>query len=254
MRLAISNTPINKLFIQNVEFNTEVEHKLYTVSETEALDLLLNERVEAALISPLSYFQGGKINDLRIIPSKCISSIGYTELFSIYFKSGLTSISDCGKPKLDEYFSNLFKILYAENYDLKLNLVTSDKSILEQIGEFHCAVDFGRDKSIELVMDLSDDWFITYNSPLPIAYWVCKNKDNDHDQLALDNLIKLKLEEIKVRDMRNLLDEREGIIKFTWDHEQEKSLEHLLDLLFYHQIIPDMADIKLINEQLGSEE
>ncbi len=99
-------------------------------------------------------------------------------------------------------------------------------------------------------MDVSEDWFETFDIPLPIGFWVVRNEEEPANvmeftkKFALDDLP----EEIEIKPHagHNQYDiDRQGFILTRWNDESKSALEQTLEFLYYHRLLPELPAVKI---------
>ena len=241
--------------LKKVEKDSNI--RVLEVNPNECFDLFLRNSVDLALFTPLDYGKIIKNADVRIVPQSCFALEGYTGVFSFYFKSGLENINDIPSPMHEDYLSTIFKIVLAEKYEIYAELIKSKNSISEMLDEYKLCFHYGSDDEIANSMDLSEEWFDSYESILPVCFWVVRNEEEPEN--LEDFLISIKQyyneEIIPVSKPVDDVENRTGNIIIKWNDEIEKSLESVLDMLYFYQYIPEIPEIKLLGEHtIGSDE
>ena len=91
MRLAISNAKYLDPIVANLDrVAQEQGWEVFRVPEEQATTMLLNNRVELALFSPLGYASAVGTVDYRIIAGPCVAMEGCTSAVGISFNGGLS--------------------------------------------------------------------------------------------------------------------------------------------------------------------
>ncbi|HOQ48636.1 MAG TPA: hypothetical protein PLV01_02265, partial [Candidatus Kapabacteria bacterium] len=92
----------------------------------------------------------------------------------------------------------------------------------------------------------------------PIAFWVTSGEIENADMIELTNSIKDKLltnyETINENAERTKYQQRSGEIIWKWSEEIENALDKTMDLLFYHQIINDIPDTKILGRDYSDDD
>ncbi len=247
----------NYKFLEPIVFNLKQYEKdsnlrVFEVAESDCYELLSTNRVDVALFTPLDYGKILKSADLRIIPTVCYALEGFTGIFSLYFKSGLDNIDKCPAPANDDYLTAIFKILLAEKYEIHTEILKSKKTLQELIEEFKVALHFGNDDNIAPSMDLSEEWYDSYETILPVCFWVVRNEEEPENIVEFVSLIKkITAQEFIPVSKYDIStnEDRTGNILLKWSDEIEKSLEEVLDMLYFYQYIPEIPEIKLLGEE-----
>ena len=248
IRLAVPVNTITHKFHSSYNKDEFPDVELFKVPENKVRDLLYANRVEAALIDPLTYGLGVKKGDFRIIPETALSSLSYTELVSVYFNKGLDTLRTIAVPDKSDYIVLISLILLGERYGIIPDIVEKKDYVGELLKEFDSAMIYGHDKHFN-GLDISEDWFDLYQKPMPLAFWVCRA--NEHPENIGEIVRRIASKEIEtdieIGDKSNP-EARFGryIHKFTT--EFESATEQVLDLLFFHKLIDVIPEVKVLEE------
>lgn len=252
INIAIPNYKFLEPIVFNIkQFEESSNIKVFEVAESDCYDLLATNKVDVALFTPLDYGKILKNADLRIIPTVCYAMEGFTGIFSLYFKAGLDNIEKCPAPANDDYLTAIFKILLAEKYEIHSEILKSNKTPEELLDEYKITFHYDNDDKIAPSMDLSEEWFDSNESILPVCFWVVRNEEAPDNIVEFVSLIKKypTQEYIPVSKFDHSINEdRTGNIILKWSDEIEKSLENVLDMLYFYQYIPEIPEIKLLGE------
>lgn len=246
LKFAIPNNQIFKDFYSIS--NNDVEITL--TEEKNCIDLISTNRVNAAVLSPLGYSRGVAISDYRIIPGPVLALKGYTGYSSVYFRDNLTDIINSFADNPDDFISIASKIILSEKYDLSINPEIFTNEIDNQIENSDIIISSRESKMHKPILDISEDWFDTFEIPLILGFWVINahlegiNFHSIINSITNPNLIKEEEVLEKIND-KFLREPRKGIILRWWNEEIEYALEETIKLLFYHQYIKDIAAVKI---------
>ena len=230
-------------------------HRIITAaSERECASLLLNHRVDAALISPLHYGLAATKVDYRIVPASCVFLDGYTDVGAIWFAPGLGEIRRCVSASPDDFLVAAARMLLAERYGLHPEIIPAGRDELMRVFlREGCAVGYAGDIPAASSLDISEDWLDSFEVHLPLAVWACRQDDDLPADLP-DIISSLAAEGLPDETPvgEHFCDnpdhhhdgEREGIIRWRWNAGAVGALETTLDLLFYHQLVPVIPEAK----------
>jgi hypothetical protein len=222
---------------------------LIKTDEKTCIDQFLLNRGSLALLSPLGYGAGVKSADFRIIPTYAAALLGYSGRASLYFKSGLTTLDKIGTQFPDDFLMKIGNILLAERYEMETELELCKGSVADILGKYSAAMAYGTDSQFNS-MDISEDWFETFDIPLPVGVWVCRNQEEPEDVLELTKLFAMdelpqEIELPNHENEYNLNNEREGRLMTIWDDDMKSAFEQTLELLYYHKLLPELPAIKI---------
>jgi hypothetical protein len=247
-KLAVPKNPIFNFFYGNFEkYSNLVEISRF--DEKDTAEILLAHQVDAAIVSPAGYSRGVKKHDLRIIPATTLTAIDFTGLGSIYFKSGIDNISMTASESPEDFLMIIARILMSEKYGIEAHPQIKQKSIDNSFGNYDMIFEWGRSKLSDLAFDITEEWYDSYEMPLPMAFWVCRNEDNSEELQEIIRLIgdvSTESDNIIDLDESYKYGNREGKLVYYWNDEVEAALEQVLQLLYFHQLADEIAAVKLL--------
>ncbi|HOM04580.1 MAG TPA: hypothetical protein PLU67_03695 [Candidatus Kapabacteria bacterium] len=243
----------NKLF-EPLYNNIGSDGFLIKTTEEKAADLLQSNQVEIALLTPTALARISKKGDWRIIPSTALATKGYAELLTLSFKQNLNSIDSIYFEDANYYLKSIIQLLLAEKFDIHTK-ISSDKVSKDEVDAY---ISCFAEQAGEFSIDISEEWFDAFEFPLPIAFWVTSGEIENADMIELTNSIKDKLltnyETINENAERTKYQQRSGEIIWKWSEEIENALDKTMDLLFYHQIINDIPDTKILGRDYSDDD
>jgi len=255
VRLAIPNEKIfSDLFKRNDEFEKKYDVRIFEMDEAQCFELYLSNKVDAVLTSPLTYgLHIGKL-DSSIIPVSALSLLGYSEIASLIFKKELKTFNSIAVIDPGSYLFDIAKIILAERYDMFPKVVRAGKTESELLNLADAGFILGTTQEGFNSLDIGEEWFDTFEMPLPIAFWICRSEEHPEN---IEEIIKewydiIGTKEIKVLEKlpkdSDLLN-RQGSIVFDFNQEFEEALAQTFHFLFYHQLIPEIPEIKILGRE-----
>ena len=248
IKLAVPDNPLFEPMYGNKHLHKELS--LITVPENDVHALLFSHEVDAALITPLGYSKGLKKHDLRIIPNSAMTAIGYTGIGSMFFKAGLDDIRTIGSNAPNDFLMVIASILIKEKYGIDKKTVHSRKEIQEIISEFDMSFLWIKSSLNQQALDITEEWYDSYEIPLPLAFWSCRFEEYPVDILSVVQSISSVVKEedriYEFSDNDNKYFPREGKILWKWNDDVESSLEQVLHLLYFHQLANEIAAVKIL--------
>lgn len=246
LKFAIPNNPIFKDYYSNS--NDDVEITL--AEEKNCIDLISANRVNAAVLSPLGYSKGVAISDYRIIPGPLLALKGYSDYFSVYFRSNLNDIINTYIDNPDDFISIASKIVLSEKYDIIIKPKIFTNEIDQQIEKSDIIISSKRSKEHKPILDISEDWYDTFEIPLILGIWVVNSDvEGINFQAAISSIANpnLRKEEEVIEKINDKIsrEPRKGLILRWWNDEIEFALEETIKLLYYHQYIKNIAAVKI---------
>lgn len=242
----------NKLF-EPLYINGLYKDILIKTTEEKAAELLLNTQVEIAMMTPLSFAKISKKGDWRLIPTTVLATKGYSELLTLSFQQNLKTLQDIYFENGNEYLIAITKILLAEKYDIHTNITNKSSNA----GNFDAFISYFAKDAGEFTIDVSEDWYDTFEFPLPFVFWVAPAEIEDSKILLITEEIKdhllTKSEHIDEYTDAPKHISRSGEIIWQWSDEIEDAIDKTMDLLFYHHIIEDIPDTKIFGRDYSDD-
>ena len=131
IRIALPDkTHVKSLINYREDLCNSLNIKLFKVDENKCSELLLNNRADIALLTPLGYGKGLGKTDFMIIPVSAVSLAGYTGLASIYFKKDLKTIDTISTAYPDDFLTGIATLLLAERYGMQPKVIKNTKVII----------------------------------------------------------------------------------------------------------------------------
>lgn len=248
MTVAIPESPLATPLTEHAEdVCARLGWKLLRVPEAKTGDLLLKNFADLALVSPLGYGLGVGRVDYRLLPGPCIMLNNYTNIAGINFRENLEAVETCESSTPDDFLAVMGTMVLAEKFDLDVSVLKKSAENAGAATGADCSIDYVRGAQVS-ALDVTEEWWDLTERPLPVAVWACRiEADLDHVQEAV--------EAMQSRDLvPHMIEEavepgtlpRQGSIMYRWDDETEKALMAALEMLFYHQYIPELPAIKLL--------
>lgn len=253
MKIAIPQNSIYNLILKNVdEVCKSNDIELIRVTPERAGDLFRKRLVDVALLSPLDYFRGMGKGDYRIIPGACLAVQGYSGLLSLNFKPNLRTINNSSVDFDNEYLLSITRILLAERYDMIIEFIKDSANLEEAFAKYDAALLLNHPS--EGSIDITEDWFLSYDFPLPLAYWVGFNEEFDekiYDYVKLFRGNEVENQELVIIHS-DTEEERKGKYLLEWNDIHKEALERTADLFYYHTLVSEIADINVAEINLNT--
>lgn len=253
MRIAVPNHPLAApLLVHAQETCDSLGWKLLRMSDEECSDMLLSNRVDAALLTPVHYgLATGKV-DLNIIPGPCVALHDYTNTMGVYFPNDVAVIKNIGAVAPQDFLSQMGAIVLRERFEAEENAVTTLSDSTQSSADCILAYPPAFDRPATL--DVSEEFTDMAECPLPVYIWTCR-LDADLEALptAITSMADAQRTTEHVEEVVRIHDDhftREGTIHYRWNDDIEEGLNAVFNLLFFHQVLPKLPEIKL----LGSEQ
>jgi len=231
------------------------EIDLVRIGENEnIIDLLNNNEVDLALIDPLTYSSISGEYEFAIVPTKCLVAAGYTGIASIYFAKYLREIESIAFDAQNKYFALLTSIILKEKYSFETQITELTETSIKDLKNFDAIISTNQFEGYNNSLDFTEEWFDTFEFPLPIAFWVApEHYDYDTITKITELLYDINKTENEITDVQKDTGssyEQEGMIINQFSDEIIKYLEEIIQLFFQLGLIENMKDIRI----LGSED
>ncbi len=253
-KIAVPDTPYLKdLFANSDKVKEEYDLDFFVVPEDKIGEFFHNHRFDLALLSPAEYVMGIGKADYRIIEGPCMAAEAYTKLASVYFNPNLADITTMGSPTPDNFLIKIAKLILAERYDMHPQLLKYKGNVIDALKNHDAVLSLDTINELEATLDITEEWYIDYNAPLPLAFWVCRNEEAPADVKNIVNKLAIdffKTDIIIHDESDDASIVREGRILRNWNEDIAQALVDVTELMYYHQIIPEIGDVKMYGSDL----
>lgn len=243
MNIAIHATPLVAPLLVNIDAVAERLgwRILRCRSDAECSRLLHAYSADLALVSPQGYGDGVGTVDYRLIPGPAVMLHGYTNVTGLTFREGTSTIATVASPEPDDFGTVVGAVLLREKFDVDVHVTpgTEADCVIATMGPGQRSA-----------MDVSEEYDDLTEAPLPMAVWACR-VEAELDMVA-DAVAAFADPTVTEREVSEMLPPgaaghpREGRITYRWTDETEEALATILDLLFYHQVLPEIPAVKLL--------
>ncbi|HRP01688.1 MAG TPA: hypothetical protein PLE30_03470 [Candidatus Kapabacteria bacterium] len=246
IRVAILDNPIYSPLVQNIDkVAEEFSYEVFKLNEPQITKFILENKFDLMLVNPYILARTFKFADLRIVPTRIIASVSYTNQASINFKGNLRTISELFVSNKEDFLTKVALILLSERYNLFPE--AKNYSNLGELSEDSCSLIYN-DSGKQGQLDLSEDFFETYEMPLINAFWIVRNEE---EPLKLKEFIekcydKEINDEFSIKEIRDSEIIREGSIITKWSSEIQNALEQIYQLLYLRHFIDEIPAVKLM--------
>jgi len=263
MNSIIIAIPDNKFYMPIVQNCDAValqnNFTIIRTSEKHCAELLLNNRADIALLSPLEYGLAVEQVDYRIIPATAVSGEGFTNIASIYFSPFLQTINTVAVPNPDDFITIAGRLVLTEKFDIHTNLKQSSGSLDVLLNNADAAILWNNNTLPPSSLDITEEWLDAFDNPLPIAFWVCRPDElPDNITQIIHSFASSPFSAVQIihdhdcdspETHDNSYGEfREGTIYWQWSDQTEEWLDQTLDALFYHSYIPAIPAVKIFGQ------
>lgn len=253
MRIAIPNDALIEPLVSHHDWvcSDRGWHVVHAAA-SDCADMLFTNRADITLMTPLDYGRAAGVVDFTIVPVSCVALGDFTNQMGISFPSNIAYIKTIGSDNPTDYLVNIGAIVLRERFE-------AEAVSIEQIqpGTIHsvstglpvdCVIASPTNSSGLALLDVSEEFFDLAEAPLPVWMWVCRadtyQPDIPEALLAMANasITEQSIHEPLAVDSDAL--SREGKILYRWTDVVEEGLQAVLNLLYFHQFLSVLPDIK----------
>lgn len=240
MIVAIPTTALAQPLVASIDAVAErLNWKIVRASESECSRMLLANTADVALLTPLGYGEGvGKV-DYRIIPGPSVMLHDFTNVVGVTFTEGALDIQTAASAAPTDWLVRMGALLLAEKFEIRVTMTEAPAD---------CTIDYVG--ASVATIDVSEEYGDITDGPLPAYIWVARM---DADLDALTDAIQASADpaiadRAVIEQLSAEADHfpREGRITFRWTNETEDALDAALNLLFFHQVLPEIPAVKLL--------
>ncbi len=250
LTVAIPSHPLYEPLVENAEsVCLEQGWRLLRGTEQECGDWLGRHIAEIALVTPVGYAQESYKTDYRILPAQMLAVEGLTYTGSIYIRGGAEELQRCSSPAPTDFLMKMGAVVLSEKFDIAVELFKNEKPTEQALQEYEVAIDYGFDERQPIVLDISDEWYDYVQTPLPLAFWVCRPDDMPENVLEFVSAMKRQTlpdeERVQEQEHNGTNAEREGRIIWRWGDDIERALQKTIEMLFYWQHVTTISATKV---------
>lgn len=220
----------------------------------DIIEALNDNKVDLALINPYIYAQISSELDYAIVPTKCKAALGFTGIAHIYFAEFLREINTMAYTNNNQYLQLISKIVLKEKYLFEPQTTNVEDIKIDDLKKFDALLTTKKLENLKNSLDLTEEWFDTFEFPLPIAFWASSVNLDIEDISEITNLMfHSSTSDNNVYEYTEIGDtyyEREGLIANDFSEEIFNSIESTIQLFYQIGLIDNIKDVKI----LGSEE
>jgi hypothetical protein len=182
-RIIITNNPLLKPLYGNLNKN---KFTFSVLSEIACVEAINKNEFDLALISPLIYASINSKEDIKILPTKMLVLEDFTKTVAINIRQNKESLSKIFFHTSNEFIIVATKLVLCERFNIVPELTNN-------LEEADIIVNYGDRIENCLEVNLSEDWYDTFEVPLVMGFWVFK----DDQEYILNYTIKKISEDIE---------------------------------------------------------
>lgn len=251
-----------------IQLTRRLKDKFEIFAETpeECTNLFVKNNADFVLLSPYEYAKKSDFLNLSIIPHLSITLTDTSKDSILLFSKNISKISNVSYRKGYPYESYLAKIIFSENYNIKLSFNEFEEDIEEALNKVDAllltgdeAIENAENPSVGLL--LAEEWSLMTNLPYVSYLLVTRTEDvNSEDISYIKNAFQNPKED-ENQDENGLISEiiqgeddyfeqfedEEYNYTFEFSEDQKKSLEEYFNFLFSYSLIENIPDINLLD-------
>ena len=250
MRIAVpTDTLAHPILVHAHDVCSRLGWTLLNADVDACADMLLANKVEVALVSPIHYgLATGKL-DLNIVDGSCVALQDYTNTMGVFFPNNVAEITRIGATNPTHFLSQMGAVVLRERFEaanVSVDLVATN------LQDVDCVLAQPPYDNKVATLDVSEEFTDMAECPLPVYIWACcPEADIDALPSVLLAMADATYVEQQVEEEVHIHDEhftREGKILYRWTDEVEEGLNAVFNLLFFHQILPKLPEINLLSQ------
>lgn len=251
IKICVPNNPMYAPLIENrEEAEAKYDIEIFVGSEKQTREMFLAGKADIAFLSPYGYGLGNRAGNYRVVPGPALAAEAYTGLMSLNFNPGLLSFEKVCYPNDDEFAIIATKMILAERYGIDPKPVIKTGKPEELQASADAYFSYGLMNADDKSLDITDDWFDTFESPLILGFWVCRFDEHPENVIEIVQSLAAKdlLKEEPVTEIITNKDYsgRSGAILWHWETAWETPTDDMLEALFMSGYLPEIGDVKIL--------
>ena len=252
--LAIWDAPLAEFFVSGLESGSvEAPVRVHRMSQREAVDALMQERVDIALVPTLVALTSPRALD--VLPAAALSTWKYPYA-QILLRRGLQDIRRVDYPEEATQEALLARIVLKEHYGATPEFVPQAAVTNEELAETdYASLVVGNRvpmlRSEELALNLGQEWFELANYPMVWGVFAMRKGTASPSFVELLKALRLTAEAqrrvwVQSREMPpDLHAFFADDLRVAFDDLATASLTELRQYLFYYGVTPDVPELPL---------
>jgi hypothetical protein len=241
-RIIITNNPLLKPLYGNLNKN---KFTFSVLSEITCVEAINKNEFDLALISPLIYASINSKEDIKILPTKMLVLEDFTKTVAINIRQNKESLSKIFFHTSNEFIIVATKLVLCERFNIVPELTNN-------LEEADIIVNYGDRIENCLEVNLSEDWYDTFEVPLVMGFWVFKD-DEDYNSENYKDIIEL-VSSFANSNLESKKDHSEDYQRYgkeywEWKKDFLDALEKIFDVLYYYGYAHNIVDAKLLSNE-----
>lgn len=245
-RIIVTNNPLLKPLYSNLNKNSFALSVLNEISCVEAIN---KNEFDLALVSPLIYASMNSKEDIKILPAKMLVLEDFTKTVTINIRQNKESLNKIFFHTTNEFIIVATKLVLSERFNIAPELTNN-------VEEADIIITYGDNIENCLEVNLSEDWYDTFEVPLVVGFWVFKD-DEEYDNEKYKSIIKLvnSFANPNLESKKNISQDysedyqRCGKEYWEWNKDFISALEKIFDVLYYYGYAHNIVDVKLLSNE-----
>lgn len=238
---------------RNVSEQFGLEFVQYAEENIE--EKLINEEFQLALINPIIYANVYTKKELRILPKRIFGIKGWSNRIRLYIAQNSIDIKTIQISKNMRFVREVTKIVMSERFNIDVNFAETETAPNDFLLS-NAFISSRQSGECDVTIDITDDWFDTFNFLLPVAFWVVPASNPDEKFLEIVEKCSAENKsgiEIIIENTNSIAYQpREGALHWDFDDEFERALDDTFEMLFYRNIVADMVDAKIFGRDYST--
>lgn len=257
--LAIWDAPLAEFFVTGLESGAvEAPVRIHRMSQREAVEALMHERVDIALVPTLIALTSPKVLD--VLPAAALSTWKYPYA-QILLRHGLQDIRRVDYPEDATQEALLARIVLKEHYGATPEFVPQAAATHEELAETDDAslvvgnrvpmLQSPMQQSEELALNLGEEWFELANYPMVWGVFAMRKGTASPSYIELLKALRVAAEAqrrvwVQSREMPPELHAFfADDLRVAFDDLATASLTELRQYLYYYGVTPDVPELPL---------
>jgi|GEM_PF-1579721 len=257
MRIVVPHHSLTKPLLANaVQACSDFGASLRELSADDCERYLADSLADAALLSPLQYSRISDYTECTIIPATCVALSGFTNAMGIFLSDTVAHIRSIGAYNPDDFVTIMGSIILRERYEAAstaIHKLSTDGAPDSEDAKLDAIIRVPDAEYAVAQLDVSEEFTDMAESPLPILLWVVRHEvahRTTHDALLAmaDATTELHVAEAGV--IGKDYEPRAGTVLYRWSDEVEDGLDAAVNLLFYHQALTVLPEIRILTPDM----
>lgn len=251
IKIAIPNKDYLLPLLSNFE-NTrqEFDFEIFFANEEQISEMLLEDKIDAGFLDPLSYGNLLLKDDFEILPTTCFTSFGFSKICTIAFSDNLIEVNSLLADKNETFLATIAKILISEKFNFEPQIIYYEEMAPKELKNTEAIVLTKQINNFPISLDLSEEWEDSFETLLPIGFWVIRSSQQNSQLKELTKSLFSYYDTPTIPITEEVLTknahyERQGELNYLFSEKVESAIDNLLELLYQKGYLDEMTDSKI---------